>query len=414
MRKTLSFNVLYFQCTDRVDVVPRVMSTVDIEWPLLPWAFGTLLLAFMLGSPKVFAAAWEYCFNRWRPRPKVVRSLCTRWATVPADIAPAVLNATELRTNGLLMCTCKRWREIAFEARKQDIHRLAFSGKERLRIDDFMLCGLARDCCLLRSVNLYGCCRLGGRSIRALAAACPQLTELRLPTAHDGSCTVVEAVHEADVVCLAKGCCHLTLLRGPCASFGDAALSALGQHCAQLTELKLGQCHDNRVTNRGLCALAAGCRALRIVDVTGGFVSDDHLGQRADGVTDEGLCGLARACRGLTHLNIWCWRNITDAGIETLARHCVNLQELTASRCAGLTDASLRSLAMHIGPRLRSFQWPGDADEGYAASGITDAGLKAFLNSCPQMNDIGSGMLVFKDPNHSHSHGHSHSHHHHG
>ena len=69
---------------------------------------------------------------------------------------------------------------------------------------------------------------------------------------------------------------------------------------------------------------------------------------------------------------------------------------------------------MHIGPRLRSFQWPGDADEGYAASRITDAGLKAFLVSCPQLNDIGSGMLVFKDPNHSHSHGHSHAHHHHG
>lgn len=70
-------------------------------------------------------------------------------------------------------------------------------------------------------------------------------------------------------------------------------------------------------------------------------------------VTDWALCALARHCPNLTSFSIVIG-SITDKGVEALANGCRSLQVVNLDWCCDLTDKSLEALGRYC-PNLREF-----------------------------------------------------------
>ena len=350
----------------------------------------SMLVAAIVGAAIAAILLW----HKIHARPKIARSTCQRWASMPSDTAQLLLNTAGLRTSTQLACASRHWRGEVRNWRPCGAKDLVFSRAERERVTEASIHALVMDCTGLLLVDVTGCTHVGGDGVRCFTA-CPRLEVLRLPSTAAPLLPWAKRlrfVEDADLVCLAKGCPRLSTLTGPCGSFGDDALRAFGAMCSQLRVLSLAPCPSVSATDQGLVALAAGCPRLEELDVTGGRAR----GSCGSTVTDEGLQALARGCRSLEHLNAWCYALVTDRSVDALVSCCPDLEDLNLSECR-LTDAALATLARRASPKLHSLNVSG-------CTQLSQGAIDALVVSCPQLVDLGDGLLVYNDPNHSHSH----------
>eukprot|EP00741_Cyanophora_paradoxa_P000299 tig00000403_g290.t1 len=294
-----------------------------------------------------------------------------------------------------------------------------------------------------------------GRSSPLRAGAAP-ITALAISqyTADEGiSCT-----SDAFVLPLVRELPQLTSLSlrgfgGPInGSLSDEAFIALAR-LPGLEKLKFGMTDSSvfaNVTDVGILHLAASCRSLRVLHLSGFRRLTDSAvtalarscGERLEKVklewltrlSDVGVEALAAACPRLRALSLRDARRVSDAGVaELLAARGASLERLCLSNCA-LGPAAMAALAAHCGApgargRLKELNLNGchvaATDEALSLLApalpglrrltlkscrtITDAGLAALaahcrelrdldLSYCPELRDGGLAALAAASP----------------
>ena len=225
------------------------------------------------------------------------------------------------------------------------------------RITDSGASRLLSRCNHLSSLDLTGSALIGDKTLRSLArSASPLLSELAL----SGCARITDAGVEA----VATGLSSLSDLNlAGCPRIGDGALVALGTgKCRRsLRRLNLFKC--NKVSDRGLRALA-GCRMLEhlnlrtCVKVTdGGLIAYAAAGcsavggglqegEGAGGEEDkhESSVSAAEDFPRLITLNLAGLPGITIAGVSVLAHKFTRLSRLEITGCASIERRDLRRL----------------------------------------------------------------------
>jgi hypothetical protein len=180
----------------------------------------------------------------------------------------------------------------------------------------------------------------------------------------------------ANLVAACHGLTHITLKAN--ATLSDEALVAIGANCPCLNRLRFAciekDTAQNRraITDRGVVALAHGCRHLAELSFVDGPVA----------LTDVSLVTLGERCHALKCIRLWCHpasEGISDIGVAALARGCTNLQTLSFTQVTAMTDASMAALAASC-RRLSRIRVRGTA--------ITSAGVICIANSCPELTCV--------------------------
>jgi hypothetical protein len=170
-------------------------------------------------------------------------------------------------------------------------------------------------------------------------------------------------------------------------------LRTAGEACVNLQELEITQqCASDVVI--GWQAIALGCPDLRTI--------------RADfcQMSDRGLTALAEGCRKLQSVTIYDDRNgVTDAAVSALGVHCADLRVLHQSGCAAVTDTGLCILVKGCA-RLSTLSLSGPmcGDSTMLAlsehaphlrvlkltytPGVTDTGMIAVAKHCRKLRDV--------------------------
>jgi hypothetical protein len=172
---------------------------------------------------------------------------------------------------------------------------------------------------------------LGDRMCGIIAARCPLLEELDVPT-----------MSNATMVALANGCPSLSTLKmGICSGPNLAGVSAIAQNGA-LTQLSVA--YSARVPNEVIHEVAVHCRQLQHVS----FVSTPLL-------TDLSLAVLGQNCPQLRSCHFEDL-NISHEGLQSLAVGCLLLEGLRVLRCRAVGPA-LEAIPVNC-PHLRVFLVP--------------------------------------------------------
>ncbi|OQR99563.1 hypothetical protein ACHHYP_05759 [Achlya hypogyna] len=132
-------------------------------------------------------------------------------------------------------------------------------------------------------------------------------------------------------------CCNRTLRRADlsnCPAITDEGTigtqGALTQ-CCKLLSLNLA--FTTAVSDRGLAALAVGCRALQFISLEG-----------LERVTDVGIRHLARGCQHLRLAHLKHCVQITDEALQALGAHCKKLQSVNVCGCVHITTAGVSAI----------------------------------------------------------------------
>ena len=214
-------------------------------------------------------------------------------------------------------------------------------------------------CSQLRAFDATANLNITDKGIEALAAGCPKLEALFL------SYMTNTPDYQA--------------LTGVGDARTDAALAALGKHCAHLESL---YCCGWGATDAGVAALAAGCTKLR-------FANLQQLN-----MSDVGLTALAESCPALECLNLT-GTAVSTAGMAALGK-CAKLKALTMNYLESLTDESVAALL--AGPASKSLYYINAAESCPALTGKSAELLKRH----PRISaTIAGQMLNFEDIEHS-------------
>merc|ERR1711865_262023 len=108
----------------------------------------------------------------------------------------------------------------------------------------------------------------------------------------------------------------------------DARLASLAAGCRAITIMDLTFC--DQVTDKGLASLAAGCSAITTLCLCGCYE-----------ITDTGLASLAAGCPNITTLRLEDCEQITDAGLARLAAGCPNITDLWLAGCDNVTTRNI-------------------------------------------------------------------------
>ena len=143
-----------------------------------------------------------------------------------------------------------------------------------------------------------------------------------------------------DVLCaVAAGCRGLKTLQLEGAAITDAGLSELAACQPALTSLSLSACQE--ISPKGVAEVLSACATINDLDLSW----DCHLTT----VTALRLFGAAQV--SITKLNL-CGTFIDDSGVETLARTFSKLEDLELVNCECVTDAAVIALIRHGAPCL--------------------------------------------------------------
>lgn len=291
-------------------------------------------------APEVVARALRFLEQR---DVHAFRQVCGAWRDA-ADEADSPWQNVAVRGEGF---TPRGYAALLRQPLVQrDARRVSLSFCERLTSWDL---GRLRTLPSLTELHVNGCHKVG--SLEALAEAAPPLRLLSLywmPQLADGALAEAAvfaprlerlglsgAKHLSDeALSRALGACgaleDLDLTRVP---VKDGALEAAGLSCPRLRVLRLYAV--NTYTDRGVCAVAAGCPLLQTLDMTGACA----------GLSDDGVAEVARRCPRLSWLALaWCTR-LGDASLEALGAHSAALEHLNVHGNANITDAGVRALA---------------------------------------------------------------------
>jgi hypothetical protein len=119
---------------------------------------------------------------------------------------------------------------------------------------------------------------------------------------------------------------------------------------------------------------AGGLKALRALD----------LGSCP--VEDRGLVAIAHGCRRLRFVNLEDCRDITDVGVIALAKGNEKLQILNLSGCILITNSTAKSIARNC-PDMVSLNFA-------RCNKITNMGIKQVANNCPYLQSLNIAGLL--------------------
>jgi len=165
--------------------------------------------------------------------------------------------------------------------------------------------------------------------------------------------------------CLAAGCPALRSINLTKCPIDDKALSTLARGCRNLEHIVLFGCGN--VTDSGLGKVVHCCPSLRKVELFG-----------CSSITDEGIAMLAK-CRKLDFLNVRACRLISDASIDALVHGCPSLHTMNLTGCKRLSNKGLAGLSQC--PNMHSLTLSG-------CSQISDAGLAWVVSGCQQLQEL--------------------------
>ena len=164
----------------------------------------------------------------------------------------------------------------------------------------------------LRTLNLSGCeiGDLACLSVRS-AARCgmTSLRELHLWAASD---VTDQGIEQLTAACPALEVVDLRM----CGEVTGACVATLALNCPALRQFWLKSMTGCGVADAGLHSLGAGCKELRVLDISGGRC------------TDEGVRALAAGCSKLERLHLAGNKRVGDAAIAALACACPHLRFL--------------------------------------------------------------------------------------
>ena len=282
--------------------------------------------------------------------------------------------------------------------------------KKCTHVTDQALRVIQSTCTKIRSLSLEGCSGVTGLGIIAMIGRLPRLVHIDLRGMSSVRDTVVSAV--------GTNCPDLEVLNlRDCAYVSHVGLTSLSA-CSRLTELDIRGVPN--ATDGCLAFLVRMSPALRPDSVKSNKKGDQFLAAAAEmnpglqsiylfecvDVTTEGLRGFLNGvgetvegldlrdctqadhgwaeiitdkCKRLTTIDVLRCANVTDAGLASLVRGCQDLlPDCIISHNKG--NAFLRAVA-DVYPTISSLDL-------YECKGVTDDGLKAFVEACPELKRL--------------------------
>jgi hypothetical protein len=152
-----------------------------------------------------------------------------------------------------------------------------------------------------------------------------------------------------------------------CMSLTSEGLRYIRERCRQLVTLFLTGCihlHDDEVVELVKCCTKLSriglgyCRELTDIVLTTMadclWIEALYL-NRCFKMTDNGICALAAQCSGLQALNVSSCKNLTDISLERLLEGCPKLTHLDVTYCPHLTKPVLMKFStLRVGMVLRA------------------------------------------------------------
>lgn len=163
---------------------------------------------------------------------------------------------------------------------------------------------------------------------------------------------------------VAKGCRELRILHlAGCRFVTDSILKALSENCRNLEELGLQGCTS--ITDNGLINLASGCQRIKFLDIN-----------KCSNVSDVGVSSICKACSSsLKTLKLLDCYKIGDETILSLAKFCDNLETLNIGGCRDVSNDAIKLLATACRNNLKNLRmdW---------CLNIADSSLSCILSQC--------------------------------
>lgn len=189
-------------------------------------------------------------------------------------------------------------------------------------------------------------------------------------------------------------------------SVGDEGLSEIASGCQQLTKIDL--CCCPAITDKGLVAVAMNCPNLMSISI-----------ESCSSISDEGLQALGRYCRNLKSVTVKNCPLVGDKGIASLFSSAGQTITKANFQALGISDVSLAVIG-HYGSAMtelvlgglqhvneRGF-WVMGKGQGLqklrsltliSCQGVTDAGLEALANGCPDLKLFSLSKCPFVSDN---------------
>ncbi|KDO31312.1 hypothetical protein SPRG_03928 [Saprolegnia parasitica CBS 223.65] len=272
-------------------------------------------------------------------------------------------------------------------------------------VSDVGIAWLVQGCSQLESLDLTHCFKLTDEGLRSVGANTPSLHTLRIGHAKNLSDVGLRFVSEGCPHLKVLSLHQLYLISdGVKRNFGLEGLQAVAATCPQLSELDLAGCFQ--VVERALKSLGAGCRALVKVSLKGCYNTTpagiSHLLHGCPKLETLDLSNvtltsnlvlqdIATSSSHLKELTLAYCDRITDIGVRHLARLSDKLVLLNLSGCSHVTDVGLLAF-------IQSFRSPTPALSHLILNGcslVTDEFVNQLAFACPTLLTLslhGCGM----------------------
>ncbi|EQC33358.1 hypothetical protein SDRG_09334, partial [Saprolegnia diclina VS20] len=272
-------------------------------------------------------------------------------------------------------------------------------------VSDVGIAWLVQGCSHLESLDLTYCFKLTDEGLRSIGANAPSLHTLRIGHAKNVSDVGLRFVSEGCPHLKVLSLRQLYLISdGVMRNFGLEGLQAVAATCPQLSELDLAGCFQ--VVERALKSLGAGCRELVKVSLKGCYNTTpcgiSHLLHGCPKLETLDLSNVALTSNLVLHdiatssshlkeLTLASCDRITDLGIRHLARLSDQLVVLNLSGCSHVTDVGLLAF-------IQSFRNPTPALSHLILNGcslVTDEFVNQLAFACSTLLTLslhGCGM----------------------
>ncbi|KAL0394266.1 UNVERIFIED_CONTAM: EIN3-binding F-box protein 1 [Sesamum latifolium] len=225
------------------------------------------------------------------------------------------------------------------------------------RLTDLGLKAISRGCPSLGVLSLWNLSSVGDEGLSAIASSCHSLEKLDL--CH------CPAITDKGLIAIAMNCPNLTSVTiESCLNVGNGSLQAFGRNCPNLKCITIKNCP--LVGDQGIASLfssagqtltKANFQALNISDVSlavighyGSAMIDLALGG-LHSVNERGfwVMGKGQGLQKLKSLSIASCRGVSDVGLEALGNSCPNLKVFGLQKCPLVSDNGVVSFAKAVG-----------------------------------------------------------------